>query len=100
MSLSEDGGGGRGAAGGAGGELSRGCRGGRGDGQGHGAGLFLHPLDAAQSHISTGCISAIIRKLYLPMFVVFLCTALCYYIAWAFCQSKVIKKAIEILCTL
>lgn len=43
--LGLDGGGGRGA-GGAGGELSAGRAG--GDGQGHGAGLLLHPLDTAQ----------------------------------------------------
>lgn len=53
VSLGEEGrgeGGGGGGAGGAGGELPRGGRRGRGgDGQRHGAGLLLHPLEAAQS---------------------------------------------------
>ena len=61
VSLSEEGGGGGGGAGGAGGELSGGGGGG-GDGQGHGAGLLLHPLDATQSHINTGHVSAAIQK--------------------------------------
>lgn len=59
VSLSEQGGGGGGARG-AGGELSSGGR--RGDGQGHGAGLLLHPLDATQSHMSACYISVVSQK--------------------------------------
>lgn len=75
MSLCQEGGGG-GGAGGAGGELSRGgCRGGGGgDGQGHGAGLLLHPLNAAGSHISGD---------YVSVLYCFLCECVCLCVCCA-----------------